>query len=127
MRPTRFRFEYDEADYHSGESLGHRAIMKEETARMLSKEGVGVKSLIMFLKDSGLRVSDVKVKGWRSSAQACEMGVSVSQSILLRRRIRSRFKPLFPQISNFLCFLGSNSEIFRRVVDDCQLFNCKFI
>ena len=46
-------------DYPSGESLGHRAITKGEIIRMLDKASIGVRALILFLKDCGLRVSDV--------------------------------------------------------------------
>lgn len=46
-------------DYPRGESLGSRAATKEDIKKLLENARVKVKALIMFLKDTGLRVSDV--------------------------------------------------------------------
>jgi integrase len=47
------------ADYPYGESLGHRAATKEDIRRLLEKANRRQKAIILFLKDSGLRVSDL--------------------------------------------------------------------
>jgi site-specific recombinase XerD len=47
-------------DYPSGESLGHRPFLKSELKQLTEmKLSLRTKSLIFFLKDSGLRIGDV--------------------------------------------------------------------
>jgi len=51
------------SDYPRGESLGLRAATKDDVRLLLDKTRLKVRAIILFLKDSGLRVSDlVKLK-----------------------------------------------------------------
>jgi len=47
-------------DYPSGESLGSRAATKDDIRVLVEKAPLRVRSIIMFLKDTGLRVSDAR-------------------------------------------------------------------
>lgn len=46
-------------DYPSGESLGYRAATRENINRLLENASDRTQAIILFLKDTGLRVSDV--------------------------------------------------------------------
>jgi len=54
-QPLRMR----RGDYPTGESLGSRAATKEDIEKLLEDASLRIRALILFLKDTGLRVSDV--------------------------------------------------------------------
>lgn len=56
-QPLRMR----RGDYPTGESVGSRAATKEDIKKLLEDTSLRIKAMILFLKDTGLRVSDVVV------------------------------------------------------------------
>jgi len=47
------------SDYPSGESLGYRSATKDDILKLIEDADVRLKAIVLFLKDSGLRVSDL--------------------------------------------------------------------
>lgn len=64
------------ADYPSGEALGYRAATKEDIRKICNKISLRTKTLIFFLKDSGLRVSDITKLKYGHIAKELESGSS---------------------------------------------------
>ena len=59
-------------DYPSGESLGYRAATKNDILKLLDSSSIRVKAMILFLKDSGLRVSDLASLKYKDVAKGLE-------------------------------------------------------
>jgi len=73
-------------DYPTGESLGHRAATKDEIKKLCEKISLRTKTLIFFLKDSGLRIGDVSRLKYGDISKQLESGESYIQINLITRK-----------------------------------------
>ncbi|MCD6263294.1 tyrosine-type recombinase/integrase [Candidatus Bathyarchaeota archaeon] len=62
------------SDYPSGESLGYRSATKDDIRKLLERANIRQRALIMCLKDSGLRISDLLSLKYGNVREALERG-----------------------------------------------------
>jgi len=82
FQPLRMR----RGDYPQGESLGSRVATKEDIKRIYEETSIRIRALILFLKDTGLRVSDVIRLTYGDLAEGLDSGEEfISISLITKK------------------------------------------
>lgn len=122
------------SDYPKGESLGSRAITKQIIKQILEdtkhmKDALKMRALILFLKDTGLGVSDVRNLNYGHLRDGLEKNVQFIPLQMLRQKTKTTVKTFVgPEAAEALClYLDERRKGTRRIppetiTDDSPLF-----
>jgi site-specific recombinase XerD/uncharacterized coiled-coil protein SlyX len=104
-------------DYPSGESLGSRAATKEDIKKLLNKNSKRMKALMLLLKDTGLRASDVVALNYGDVSEGLESDKQFIPLFLITKKNRITAKTfLGPEaVDSIKEYISERKEGTRRL------------
>jgi integrase len=108
-------------DYPTGESLGVRAATKDTILKAIeqkeTRDKAEAKAVIMFLKDSGLRASDLRRLNYGDIREPLERGDNFIQITMITQKVKTTVKTFIGEeaIRALKEYLGARRKGSRRI------------